>query len=159
VKNPGRQYFAGRLMYIAVKGILAGGVTLFCQLPCGRWLTYPDVRVEMKEAPWGDLVPQLTMLRAAFVPKAGEKEWPRSGIYGGLLFENAVQGTAASLLRGAVNECYLQDIPVVMHIHDELVVEGAGYSKQLHRIMNTAPAWADGLPLAAEVEIMERFGK
>jgi len=161
VTNPGHQYRAGKLMYVGVRDILAGGITLFCKLPCGRYLTYPDVRIEMKEAPWGDPMPQLTMLRAAFVPKANEKEWPRSGIYGGLLFENAVQGTAASLLREAVYECYAQDLNVVFHVHDELVLEhkpGNGV-KVLHQIMNTAPEWADGLPLAADVEVMERFGK
>ena len=161
VTNPGHQYRAGRLMYVGVRDILAGGVTLFCKLPCGRYLTYPDVRIEKQESPGGTPTPQLTMLRAAFVPKANEKEWPRSGIYGGLLFENAVQGTAASLLREAVYECYAQDLNVVFHVHDELVLEqkpGQGV-KALRQIMNTAPEWAEDLPLAADVEVMERFGK
>jgi len=30
---------------------------------------------------------------------------------------------------------------------------------ELHDIMNTPPAWADGLPLKAGVDKMKRFGK
>ena len=164
VKRPGELYRAGRLQYFAVDGVLAGGITLFCQLPCGRLLTYPDVRVEMVETPWGDLKPALTTLRAAFVPKATEKEWPRTGIYGGLLFENAVQGTAASLLRGALAECEARGIGAVLHVHDEIVVESSEQDLEqdisiLRDIMNTPPDWAASLPLQADVDIMERYGK
>ena len=171
VRNPGEIYKAGRLRYFSVADILAGGITLFCELPCGRLLTYPDCRFEMRMAPWGEEVLALTVLRAAFLPKAGEKDWPRTSIYGGLLFENAVQGAAASLLRGAVQECGedwgFDDnvaLPVVFHVHDELVLEVpdcdvAAASADLHDIMNTAPAWAHGLPLKADVQVMDRFGK
>jgi DNA polymerase len=164
VKNPGQMYDAGRLSYFAVEGVLAGGTTLFCQLPCGRLLTYPDVRIELKETPWGDVQPSLTTLRAAFVPKADEKEWPRSGIYGGLLFENAVQGTAASLLRYALVEADDRGLATVLDVHDEVVAETPlaqlDADKEILRdIMNTAPEWAADLPLHASVEVMERYGK
>jgi DNA polymerase len=157
-------YDAGRLSYFAVEGVLAGGTTLFCQLPCGRLLTYPDVRIELKETPWGDVQPSLTTLRAAFVPKADEKEWPRSGIYGGLLFENAVQGTAASLLRYALVEADDRGLATVLDVHDEVVAETPlaqlDADKEILRdIMNTAPEWAADLPLHASVEVMERYGK
>ncbi len=161
IAHPEQMYFAGRLTYFAVQGVLCGGTTLFCQLPCGRLLTYPEARIEQVETPWGDLQPQVTALRAAFTPKATEKEWPRTSLWGGLLFENAVQGTAASLLRDAIYECYAQDLNVVFHVHDEIVLEekpGRG-REALHHIMNTAPAWAEGLPLAADVDVFERFGK
>lgn len=162
VRKPGKLYTAGRLTYFAVDGVLAGGVTLFCQLPCGRLLTYPDTRVEMKETPWGDEQPGLTYLRSSFAPKATEKEWPRTNLWGGLLFENAVQGTAASLLRYAVRACDDVDLDVVFHVHDELVVESTGGGEAeaaLFNVMNTPPAWAVDLPLAADVDVMERFGK
>jgi DNA polymerase bacteriophage-type len=161
VKNIGQMYDAGRLSYFAAEDVLAGGTTLFCQLPCGRLLTYPDVRLELKETPWGDVQPTLTTLRAAFVPKAGEKQWPRSSIYGGLLFENAVQGTAASLLRYALGAAEARGLATVLHCHDEIVVESRreADSETLHDVMNTPPAWADGLPLHATVDAMMRYGK
>jgi DNA polymerase len=164
VASPGEICNAGRLRYFSVANVLAGGITLFCQLPCGRLLTYPDVRVEMKKAPWGEEVPSLTTLRAAFVPKASEKEWPRSGLYGGLLFENAVQGTGASLLRNAIRQAERGEVLVVFHVHDELVAEVprpdiAVGQDRLEYVMNTNPEWATGLPLKADVNVMERFGK
>jgi hypothetical protein len=45
----------------------------------------------------------------------------------------------------------------VLHVHDEIVVEGE--CPDLERIMCTPPAWAAGLPLKAEVKTMERYGK
>ena len=42
---------------------------------------------------------------------------------------------------------------IVMHIHDEAVVEapeGKGSVEELCRIMAQAPAWAAGLPLRAD---------
>ncbi len=164
VGRPGQRFKAGRLSYFAVKDILCGGVTLFCELPDGRLLTYPDCRVEYVETPWGESRPALTYLRAAFVPKAGEKEWPRSSLWGGLLFENAVQGTAASVLRAALRELDDNGTEVVLHVHDEIVLEapdwGVGADVMwLGDIMNQTPEWAPGLPLKAEVKVLERFGK
>jgi DNA polymerase bacteriophage-type len=163
LRKPGIPYKAGRLSYVAVNDVLAGGTTLFCELPDGRYLTYPDTHVTMEEGPHGPR-PQVSCLRAAFVPKVGEIEWPRTSLWGGLLFENAVQGTAASLLRHALRVADRGILSVVLHVHDEIVVESpAGDIKvdtqALAAIMNTAPAWATGLPLKAEVKIMERFGK
>ena len=164
VRQPGTRYQAGRVSYFSVPDILCGGLTLFCELPSGRLLTYPDVRVVMKVAPWGDEVPSLTCLRAAFTPKANDKTWPRSGLYGGLLFENIVQGVAADLLREALAEADYQKLPVVIHVHDEIIIEAKTQdltetSAKLSEIMLTPPDWAAGLPLAADVEITERFGK
>lgn len=163
VRQPGSTHTAGRLKYVAVEGILTGGITLFCQLPCGRYLTYPDVRMEMVTMPWGEDVLQMTVLRAGFLPKASEKEWPRSSIYGGLLFENAVQGVAASLLRWAIRECEFNGMSTVLHCHDEIVIETSNPEADaplLEEIMNaTDIEWAEGLPLHATVEEMRRYGK
>ena len=144
---------------------MVGDLTLFCELPCGRLLTYPDARIGPRMTPWGEEVQGISALRAAWTPKATEKEWPRADLWGGLLQENIVQGTAASLLRSALVRCELRGLNVVLHVHDEIVVEAAeaychmGDDLVLHDIMNTAPDWAEGLPLAAEVDVMERFGK
>ena len=164
VRQPGQRFKAGRLSYFAVENILCGGTTLFCELPDERLLTYPDCRIEHVDTPWGESRPALTCLRAAFTPKAGEKEWPRSSLWGGLLFENAVQGTAASVLRAALRTLD-SEWPVVLHVHDEIVLEvtdklgAARAPKSLADVMNRTPDWAPGLPLKAEVKILERFGK
>ena len=79
------------------------------------------------------------------------------------MMNNATQGTAASLLRYAVLALDARDMPVVLHIHDECVLEvpeaqAEAASAILHGVMNTPPAWAEGLPLKADVMEMDRFG-
>jgi DNA polymerase len=155
ILRPGAVYEVGRLKYFGYENILCGGTTLFCELPCGRLLTYPDARVEEDG---------ITCMRAAWVPKATETEWPRMSLWGGLLFENAVQGAAASLLRYALRLAVSRGLYVSFHVHDELVVESFKGHEQadsaiLHEIMNTPPPWCEDLPLKADVKIMERFGK
>lgn len=164
VRNPGDQFSVGRVTYFALQGVLAGGTTLFCELPCGRLLTYPDTRIEQKIAPWGAPVPALTALRANWTPKTTEREWPRAPLWGGLLVENITQATAASLLRHALSQADRRGLSVVLHVHDELVVESPesqadADAEILREIMNTAPAWAEGLPIQADVETKRRFGK
>jgi len=57
----------------------------------------------------------------------------------------------------------LRQLPnVVLHVHDEIVLESPDPEKDaelLREVMCTAPAWAAGLPLNAEVEVMSRYGK
>jgi DNA polymerase len=53
---------------------------------------------------------------------------------------------------------------VVLHVHDEVVLEvprpqAEARAEELMRVMCTPPDWAPGLPLNAEVKIMERYGK
>jgi len=53
---------------------------------------------------------------------------------------------------------------VVLHIHDEIVLEvpedeAEAAAARLVQIMCEPPPWASGLPLNAEVAIMERYGK
>jgi len=164
ISSPGTQFVTGKVVYFAVPKIMGFDMTLFCQLPCGRVLTYPDVRVGQKETPWGEMRPALSAMRSGWTPKAGDKKWPRGGLYGGLLFENIVQGTAASLLREALADCDGRGLPVVLHVHDEIVLEvpndSVGYHMdQLDRAMNDVPDWAQGIPLKAEINELERYGK
>ena len=146
VTHPGEVTEAGRMKY------LMHGDMLYALLPCGRLIAYPEARVEIVEGKFGPQA-RLTALKASMHPKKGETEWPRVALYGGLLAENATQGFCASLLRSAVRRLDDAGWPVVMHTHDEVLVEvdddevddakGA-----LQQAMLTTQ-WPD-LPLAAE---------
>jgi DNA polymerase len=143
--------------------VLAGGTTVFCVLPCGRRLTYPDVRLETRESAYG-VKTEITYLRANWMPKADEREWPRAKTYGGSLAENATQAAAASLMRWALRRLDAAGAPVVASIHDQALVECPldeqdHWHAVLHDAMNSAPDWAEGLPIEAEVDVRERFGK
>lgn len=163
-RDPNVWYPAGRVRFLYHPAFMEG--TLFCELPDGTLLQYPKLRAEMVETPWGEKRPALTYAKANLLPEAGSAEWPRTALFGGLLAENITQGIAACLLRGALREAKELGLPVVLHTHDEIVCEVEDIrdkprhvADSLQRIMETPPAWADGLPLAAEPEIKGRYCK
>lgn len=47
LRNPGTAYEAGRVAYVFDPGYMDG--TLFCALPCGRLLTYPDCKLRTRK--------------------------------------------------------------------------------------------------------------
>ena len=145
MRHPGHEIAAARIVY------LFDGQHLWYALPSGRVLCYPFAKLE----PDG-----VSYLKAAWKPAADATEWPRARLWRGLAVENCTQAVANDLLRVALRR--LAD--VVMHIHDEVVVEcpeadAERVAAEVERVMCEAPEWAAGLPLAAEVKIMKRYGK
>jgi DNA polymerase len=142
LRNPNREFSAGRVVY------LYDGQHLWYALPSGRVLCYPFAKFE------GD---EITYVKAAWKPAADAKEWPRARLWRGLACENITQAIANDLLRHALRQ--LPD--VVLHVHDEIVLETADPDapNTLEQVMCTPPKWAAGLPLSAEVEVMDRYGK
>ncbi len=143
IRNPKREFVAGRVTY------MFDGCHLWYALPSGRVLCYPYARIE--EA-------GVTYAKASWKPAADASEWPRARLWRGLACENITQATAADILRHALRQ--LPD--VVLHVHDEIVIETDqpdAMLAEMQRVMSTPPAWAEGLPLAAEADIMSRYGK
>jgi DNA polymerase len=75
-----------------------------------------------------------------------------------LACENVTQAAAHDILRHSLRQLD----GVVLHVHDEIVVEcpadQAGDTAALmHRVMCEPPAWAIGLPLAAEGVTTTRY--
>jgi DNA polymerase len=139
MRNKGHEFSAGRVAY------LYDGQHLWYALPSGRVLCYPYARLESDG---------VTYAKASWKPAADAKEWPRARLWKGLACENITQAAANDILRHALRQ--LDD--VVLHVHDEIVIE-TDQPIDLERIMSTPPAWAEGLPLAAEVKTMMRYGK
>jgi len=142
LRNPNREFSAGRVTY------LYDGQHLWYALPSGRVLCYPFAKFEDDE---------ITYVKAAWKPAADAKEWPRARLWRGLACENITQAVANDLLRHALRQ--LPD--VVLHVHDEIVLETADPDapNTLKQVMRAAPDWAAGLPLNAGVKIMTRYGK
>src|SRR5262249_33296521 len=89
---------------------------------------------------------------------------PSEATYGAKLVENIVQAVCRDLLVAGMLECERQGLPVVLHVHDEVVVEvGAGEAAQalgrLAQIMSTPPGWAEGFPVEVEGFAAERYFK
>ena len=142
LRNPGREFSAGRVTY------LYDGQHLWYALPSGRILCYPFAKFD------GD---EITYVKAAWKPAADAKEWPRARLWRGLACENIVQATAHDLLRHVLR--LLPDC--VGHVHDEVILEtdDPEAPNTLQQIMCTPPDWAVGLPLSTEVSVMDRYGK
>jgi len=141
MRNKGKEFGTGRVTY------MFDGQHLWYALPSGRVLCYPYARLESEG---------ISYAKAAWKPAADATEWPRARLWKGLACENITQAVANDLLRHSLRQ--LED--VVLHVHDEIVIETATPDPNaLRSIMCTPPDWAKGLPLDAEVSIMERYGK
>ena len=139
MRNKNSEFTAGRVTY------LFDGRHLWYSLPSGRVLCYPFARLEEDG---------ISYAKAAWKPAQDAKEWPRARLWKGLACENVTQAVAADLLRYALRQLD----GVVLHVHDEIVVEG-GSEEEVRRVMTTPPAWATGLPLDCGIKTMPRYGK
>ena len=109
-------------------------------LPSGRRLYYPDARLEPGR------------FGMDIVVGDGERT------YGGKIAENVTQAVARDLLADALMQCDEAKLPVVLHVHDEIVLDGDHLSA-IEGIMSTPPAWASDLPLACEGQVAPFFTK
>ena len=132
--------------------------SLRIQLPSGRALTYPQAKLTLDKF---DKV-AVSFARSAFTPKKG-MPWPRKTLWGGLLCENVTQAAAADVLMNTLLAEELQPY-IVGHIHDEVLLEvpeqyAEHFQATLRYHMEELPAWADNLPIAAEVWSGPRYRK
>jgi DNA polymerase len=82
--------------------------------------------------------------------------------YGGKLAENVVQATCRDLLCDALLRLETHGYRVVMHIHDEVVVEhpeGQGSLAEVESIVAEVPTWARGCPIGVEGFEARRYRK
>jgi hypothetical protein len=145
MRHPNREFSAGRTTY------LYDEQHLWYALPSGRVLCYPFARLEADGVSYA---------KASWKPAADAKEWPRARLWRGLACENVTQAVANDILRHSLR--HLEPRGAVMHVHDEVVVETDRPDDVLalmQEVMATAPAWAQGLPLAIEAQVMQRYGK
>lgn len=117
---------------------------LFVTLPSGRHLSY--IKPRMNQNRFG-------RERLSYEGVGESKKWMRIETYGPKLVENIVQATARDLLALAMLRLRDAGFEIVMHIHDEAVLEvpvGVSSVEEVCRIMAVAPDWAAGLPLRAD---------
>lgn len=117
---------------------------LFITLPSGRKLSY--IKPRMTQNRFG-------RLGLSYEGIGESKKWLRIETYGPKLVENIVQATARDLLALAMLRLTDAGFQIVMHIHDEAVLEvpnGQCSVEEICQQMAVAPAWAAGLPLRAD---------
>ncbi|MBS6275967.1 MAG: DNA polymerase [Actinomycetaceae bacterium] len=128
----------GNMSFTGTKGML------FITLPSGRRLAYvkPGLGVNRFGGTsityWGQGI---------------NRKWQKLETYGGKLVENIVQATARDLLAEAVTRIEQAGHQVVMHIHDEVVIDeprGSGTTvTDICAFMNQLPTWASEMPIDA----------
>lgn len=84
--------------------------------------------------------------------------------FGGKLAENLTSATARDVLGDILLRLDEAGYRVVMHVHDEVVVEVPAADvdtarEGVERIMTTNPAWLQGLPLSAETLVSDHYCK
>ena len=114
---------------------------LFITLPSGRNLAY--VKPKLGTNKFGGTC-------ITYEGIGSTKKWERLDSYGPKFVENIVQATARDILCYAMKN--LRDYSIVMHIHDEVVIEAKQETtlSEVCKIMSEAPPWAKGLLLRAD---------
>jgi len=114
---------------------------LFITLPSGRRLSYVKPRIGTNQF-GSDCV--------TYEGVGGTKKWERIESYGPKFVENIVQAISRDILSYAMQT--LRHCSIVMHIHDEVVIEaGPEMSAEiLCQQMSRTPPWAEGLLLIAD---------
>lgn len=118
---------------------------LFVTLPSGRELCYVGPRI-LKEERYNRKSLCYEGLNQT------TKKWGRTFTYGGKLVENIVQAIARDCLGEAMLRFDDQKYRIVMHVHDEVVIEipeNQGDLKTVCEVMGCPIEWAPGLPLPA----------
>lgn len=126
----------GSLIFTVESGIM------FIALPSGRRLAY--VKPKLGENKFGG-----TAITHEGIMTG--RKWGQLETYGGKLTENIAQAVARDLLTYAMHQVDRAGHRIVMHVHDEIVVETATATvDEICELMATVPDWAQGLPLAAD---------
>ena len=115
---------------------------LFIELPSKRRLAYPKAKIGTNRFGGESIVYEGIVV--------GNK-WDKIESYGGKFVENIVQAIARDILAEAMMRLEKKGFNIVMHIHDEVVIESDSSSiEEINEIMSIVPIWAPGLILDAD---------
>ena len=113
------------------------GSIMYITLPSGRSIAYVRFRVREDES-------------ISYEGKLPNNKWGEIESYGPKFVENIVQATARDILCNSIHNLKAYDI--VMHIHDEVVIEASLDTKleEVTSLMSKSPSWANDLLLRAD---------
>lgn len=120
---------------------------LFIKLPGGRKLCYWDTKLKMDPRDGREHIVYMGVNQET-------KQWGETETYGGKLVENIVQATARDCLAVAMTRVSKLGYKIVMHVHDEMIVdvpvEDAGALDTINACMAEPIDWAPDLPLKGD---------
>ena len=120
---------------------------LFIKLPGGRKLCYWDTKLKMDPRDGREHIVYMGVNQET-------KQWGETETYGGKLVENIVQATARDCLAVAMTRVSKLGYKIVMHVHDEMIVdvpvEDTGALDTINACMAEPIDWAPDLPLKGD---------
>ena len=117
---------------------------LFILLPSKRKLCYRNPKIATNKFNKSSIV---------YEGVNSNKKWAQIESYGAKFVENIVQAIARDLLCEAIKNLHNKNFRVVLHVHDEVVVEVENNKSSVEEICNLmtiSPSWAKDLSLKAE---------
>lgn len=127
--------------YKCLKFSLEKGI-LFIHLPSGRRLSYVKPTIYRNEYDRDEI---------SYMGVDASKKWGSISSYGPKFVENIIQAMSRDLLAEAMTRLMKAGYNIVMHVHDEVVIEAPMEAnlEEACRIMSLTPEWAEGLILNA----------
>jgi len=119
------------------------------RLPSGRAITYHGCKWVWEEGKWGKNKQAYFRSPVYGTPQR---------TYGGSLAENVTQAVARDLMGHSLVQMVKAGLPVVMHVHDEVVADGTDFDTIRQHMLST-PAWAAGLPVDGAGYVADRYRK
>lgn len=165
------------------------GKDIFIQLPSGRHLFYRNVAMKMarvneetEKTEWAtqggehfligtDLLvdglssPAVRAFRAeGYRPQAVFGYNQTTKVYGGKLLENICQAIGACMLRNSVRTLTKHGYKIVLHVHDEIVVQldkdnARQQASKVKALMSSSTSWSGDMPIGCEGFLSDRFSK
>ena len=116
---------------------------IFVVLPSGRQLSYVKPRIGLN---------RFDSESVTYEGVGNTKKWERIETYGPKLVENIVQAISRDILCYAMRRLDSAGYPIVMSVHDEVVLEVASEDSltTVCQLMAEIPSWAKGLILRAD---------
>lgn len=176
------QVYGGRARYVS------DGAFLYCQLPSGRVICYPQPHIRFEQKVYvevnGKMIDTVEFfpheieifrsMGARFTKRNRNvvwfygvdpetKQWREAYLYGGHQCENIVQGAARCALDRAMWRIESAGTyPIILTAHDEIlshVRKGVGSLKHFEDLMKQEEPWMEGLPIAVSSFEDERYVK
>lgn len=125
------------------------GSDMHLVLPSGRPIVYRNARIEPIVPAYCKMynMPENPVPTVTYDNPRGF----RGFLYGAKIVENVCQGTCRDMLADALVRLEDSGLPVLLHVHDEIVCSGPeSRLGAMCETMTTPPSWADGFPVLVE---------
>jgi len=124
------------------------GMLMRILLPSGREISYAKPKIEGEDLTYEGQI------------QAGG--WGRIETYGPKLVENIIQAISRDCLAESMNRLETAGIPIVFHVHDEVICEvpqDGPSAEDIAQIMGKPITWAPGLPMKADAYECQYYRK